>query len=184
MKDPNCDDPTLFKDDKLSIGGQVKSKGEVLKEYFHVRSKTLDVAYGEIHPRQARDTDGPKKVELHDDMECLAPRRRRGASRRNIQQNTDENFSVGGDPEIVELPCTRTHSASIGCVASYGQSFLEAFCSIPSFVSKDAISLFRRMTSPVRALGWVDIHYWVRLYRFLVGDMNCESCCCLHWSIL
>ncbi|XP_021713433.1 uncharacterized protein LOC110681586 [Chenopodium quinoa] len=39
MKDLNCDSAAVFKDDKLSIGGQVKSKGEVLKEYFLVRSK-------------------------------------------------------------------------------------------------------------------------------------------------
>uniref|UniRef100_A0A803MJ63 Alpha-glucosidase n=1 Tax=Chenopodium quinoa TaxID=63459 RepID=A0A803MJ63_CHEQI len=143
------------KDDSLTCGGQVKAKGEVLKEFFKARSKTLDVAYGEVHPRQARDTNGPgvvSNVVIEDDIDCTSgPKRRRGASSSKLPRQgiefTDVIESRSGVTVVSEGVKPTEGKIEVGFV---DLPFVGNVDNCRRFLSVGSLSLLRNMISLVR----------------------------------
>ncbi|XP_021719129.1 uncharacterized protein LOC110686841 [Chenopodium quinoa] len=111
---------------------------------------TLDVAYGEIHPRQARDTDGPgvvtKEIIEHDIDFTATPRRRRGASSSKIpRQEAGNTYAVESASvvAVVSEEPNQTHGKLL--VRSDGLPHVGYLDDWRRFLPTGALSLLRKM---------------------------------------
>ncbi|XP_021744634.1 uncharacterized protein LOC110710616 [Chenopodium quinoa] len=130
---------------------------------------TLDVAYGEVHPRQARDTNGPgvvSNVVIEDDIDCTSgPKRRRGASSSKLPRQgiefTDVIESRSGVTVVSEGVKPTEGKIEVGFV---DLPFVGNVDNCRRFLSVGSLSLLRNMISLLlRGSNWFFIRDWPHL---------------------